>query len=689
MKTKYSACPDRHDTALLQYIAYGSRAVALLLACAACVPHPGGQCASDGDCQYGLSCQQGLCEVAPPKPCASACSSGFHCDDGSCALDSAPAVTWLSPADGAAASSGMVQIAISIATPAQDVAARVTLQAANADLPAGSLALTLEPDGVWRGLLDAGALAEHDWLLAPALTAAGAEWGGPARRLRVDRTGPSIALTLPAPANPSGLFSRRDTITVRAQIRDSGAGVDANSPVVFASGMSDLAGTRVAPDVWSFQVPLSAPAFAAASGQLSLGVRAADSLGNSSTASGSVLVTRALWSRDAGGGLPIRSSAALDAHHLFVGTDAGELISIDRASGEVLWSRELHGPISGSPALGAHALYAASEGGDALAIDPATGNLLWSCPSLPQGMSLLSSPAIALVPGLVPGGAALEAIALVNSGTVQAVTAGGLTSIAGGVFLLEGTAGFTTPGGGKSCYLAAPVSGGATSAAIGSDGMIFAGGDDGAGHALRLAQDSSGAFTLAQAWAASMNGDVSGAPAIGPTAVAFGGESGMLEALSLAGTGLAGQSTAPDKLLASPLFAWNTLLSLDRDGALAALPLGVTAAESPPGYAPFTVPGVSELASTPAIGADGTIYLAAGRALYAYAPSGALLWALPLPGAATRASPTLACDGTLYLGDSSGTLSAIATDSLGLAPGWPKFQHDARNTGNAALGACE
>ncbi len=668
------------------YFAYQLLAISLIT-CAACVPHPGGQCASDGDCQYGLSCQQGLCEVAPPKTCASACASGFHCDDGTCALDAAPVVSWLSPADGAAASSGMVQVALTIATPAQDVSAQLSIRAANADLPAGSLPLTLGPDGVWRGLLDASALAEHDWNLLPAISAAGAEWSGPSHRLRIDRTGPTISLTLPVPSGAA--FLRRDTITVTARIDDPGAGVDASTPVAVAAGMTDIAGTRIASDLWSFQIPLSAPAFSAATGPIALGVRARDALGNQTVASGPVMVTRELWSQSIGSGLPIRSTAAIDAHHLFVGTDAGHLVSLDRSSGDVLWSRDLHGPISGSPALGAHALYAASEGGDAIALDPSTGNPLWSCPSLPGGMSFLSSPAIALVQGLVPGAASLEAMALVNTGTVQAATPSGLNSIAGGVFLVEGTAGFTVPGGGKSCYLAAPVSGGATSAAIGVDGTIFTGGDDGAGHALHLAQDASGAFTLAQAWQASFSGDVSAAPAIGPTAIAFGSESGQLAAFSTAGTGELAASSAPDKLLASPILAWSTLFSLDRDGAVSPLNLGTTPAEAPPQFAPFTVAGVSEAASTPAIGADGTIYVAAGRALYAYASNGSMLWATPLPGSATRASPTIACDGTLFIGDSSGNLTSIATDSHGLAPGWPKFQHDARNTGNATLGACE
>ena len=41
------------------------RAALLALLAAACVPHPGGQCNSDGDCGYGTTCQVGLCSLAP------------------------------------------------------------------------------------------------------------------------------------------------------------------------------------------------------------------------------------------------------------------------------------------------------------------------------------------------------------------------------------------------------------------------------------------------------------------------------------------------------------------------------------------------------------------------------------------------------------------------------------------------
>ena len=87
--------------------------------------------------------------------------------------------------------------------------------------------------------------------------------------------------------------------------------------------------------------------------------------------------------------------------------------------------------------------------------------------------------------------------------------------------------------------------------------------------------------------------------------------------------------------------------------------------------------------STPAVAADGTIYVAADK-LYAIAPGGEIKWRMD-DGAGFANSPDIGPDGTVYALSRDGKLYAIPQENGGLAPSpWPKFQHDAGNSGKAA-----
>jgi outer membrane protein assembly factor BamB len=91
---------------------------------------------------------------------------------------------------------------------------------------------------------------------------------------------------------------------------------------------------------------------------------------------------------------------------------------------------------------------------------------------------------------------------------------------------------------------------------------------------------------------------------------------------------------------------------------------------------------------TPAVGSDGTIYVAVSGydgGLYAISPSGTILWEISSRRYSdyfAASAPAIAEDGTLYI--SGGTIQAIDTDSDGLADSpWPKFAGNAQNTGQA------
>ncbi len=108
-----------------------------------------------------------------------------------------------------------------------------------------------------------------------------------------------------------------------------------------------------------------------------------------------------------------------------------------------------------------------------------------------------------------------------------------------------------------------------------------------------------------------------------------------------------------------------------------------------------TVPG----ATTPVLGSGGLIYATAnnGNLIAADQQNLAVKWFKALPTAVTGAvvaSPTLDCNrtgsastGIYYFATTTGWLVAYIVDSPGLdaTATWPKYQHDARNTGNTGV----
>jgi len=86
--------------------------------------------------------------------------------------------------------------------------------------------------------------------------------------------------------------------------------------------------------------------------------------------------------------------------------------------------------------------------------------------------------------------------------------------------------------------------------------------------------------------------------------------------------------------------------------------------------------------SSPAIGADGTIYFGSDDSyLYALSPDGRLKWRYQT-GKWMRSSPAIGADGIIYFGSGDNYLYAIRAEAKGLAnSSWPKFRHDNSNTG--------
>jgi len=96
----------------------------------------------------------------------------------------------------------------------------------------------------------------------------------------------------------------------------------------------------------------------------------------------------------------------------------------------------------------------------------------------------------------------------------------------------------------------------------------------------------------------------------------------------------------------------------------------------------FSEPSSSSYLSSPAISADGTVFIGIGAKLYAIKPNCTLKWSAST-GDNIRSSPNIAIDGTIYFSSDDGYFYAYNSNAGGLAGGqWPKFKFDIRNSGN-------
>ena len=104
-----------------------------------------------------------------------------------------------------------------------------------------------------------------------------------------------------------------------------------------------------------------------------------------------------------------------------------------------------------------------------------------------------------------------------------------------------------------------------------------------------------------------------------------------------------------DKIYSSPAIGSDgTIYVASDDGNLYAL--------NPDGSLKWSFPTGDDIRSSPAIGSDGAIYVSSDD-LYALNPNGSLKWRFQMGG--TQSSPTISSDGTIYVGSSDENLYAI------------------------------
>ena len=248
-----------------------------------------------------------------------------------------------------------------------------------------------------------------------------------------------------------------------------------------------------------------------------------------------------------------------------------------------------------------------------------------------------------------------------------------------------------------------------SSAAIGSDGTIYVGSDDGKLYAINA--------NGTQKWAFGTGGDIDSSPAIGSDgtiyvgstdnnlyavnpadgtqkwAFATGGNVGSSPAIGSDGTIYVGSvdkklyAINPDgtkkwDLLTVGYVAYSPAIGSDGTIYVVSRYTHSFYAINPDGTQKWAIDLLGGITNSPAVGSDGTIYVTGSSKLYAIDPSSTIKWFFN-PPCTTRTAVSLSRDGTVYISGSSKKLYAIDTGTgAGLADSpWPGFHCSYQNTG--------
>jgi outer membrane protein assembly factor BamB len=345
------------------------------------------------------------------------------------------------------------------------------------------------------------------------------------------------------------------------------------------------------------------------------------------------------WRVQTGG--PVRSSPAVTATRVFIGSGDGSLYAIDRATGRSVWRFRAGSPVDASPAVAGGVVVAATLSGRMFAVDEVTGKLRWT---LQTGPALPLNTAVA-------GDWDLWASSPVVVG--QSVVIGGPDGVVYALDLSSGRVRWRATTTGR--VRATPAV---------HDGLVVVGSWDGRIYALDLK-------TGAERWVHHTVGDsadvtqcgfdcraVQGSAAIDRGRVFVGSRDGALYALDLAtGTRQWRVSHHGSWVIASPAVHDGRVFAGSSDGHF------IQAVDAATGKELWHLRTDANVLASP-LWLRGTLVVATHKT---HAPSGELLavdpssgvvrWRLQL-AAATNSSP-VAWDGELYLGTDGGEILAI------------------------------
>jgi hypothetical protein len=390
-----------------------------------------GECQQDSDCQgqYGA---QAVCEPSTNQCFVGTTGSAPEVDAGECQFQCAPyeacttqgcaarfaELRFTEPTSGAVFDGGTAPVPVTARlekaaayAPTTTFPSTLDLRVVQADGGTGGVlgAVTAGGDGTYSTQWTPPA-GEADYVLTAAFPAD----GGPSATVgvRVDTAPPVLVVTVPTPqpaadvggfvyADPDLLAFRRDE-TVRVTVESSATDVDPASLALVVRGLgggdvTDLALGPCAASTAAFcravDVPLWRPGFNAFRGNMAVQVTARDTVGNTGSASGAIPVTRWRWSFDGAGG-NIRASPAIgERGTIYFGTpaDPGGKVFALNPNGTRKWPTEVSlGAVVGSPALGAaragneEYVYLAATGGNGTAfyaLKGSDGTPVVRCPS--------------------------------------------------------------------------------------------------------------------------------------------------------------------------------------------------------------------------------------------------------------------------------------------------------------------
>lgn len=533
-----------------------------------------------------------------------------------------------------------------------------------------------------------------------------------------DTTPPTLTLSVPSPQSkaPVGKTTYTEVGTDGKPLppawrRDEVVTVElrTDSTLALSVSLTGTDGQAVAVDVAPFtegcdvpqcaraQLPLWKPRLDAARGALTFTATATDEAGNTTVQQASLPVTRWKWAYaafDASDDNSVEATPAVGATGTLYVTTYNTTLSAVGPDGVELWSKPNGGEgtvVVGSPGDGREILYArgywtssrSGEGAQLVVYDAATAATsapLTMCPSRVANLYIESY-------ALAHPGTALEGVVAPIDG-----------SVSGRLLGLSATANSGAPLCGSPAMSFKDAGRGNT--VINGDAVFFSDTD---GDAISV--DASASSILARdGW------PVDAASPDGPNGMAVMGDSLVMGEGDLGdASGIGGISTvsvnggkATLRYLGGPVAS-----PVVGQGSFA---FGVDRKEGRLVRALLTASGVATLSSEASLDATLSPTLGQGGLVYAMFPTEVGAWSASdlklqwrwgvgsVPDKARRVAPTLDCTrdaqgaplpgrpGVLYV-TLHNLVHALVVDSAGLdadAP-WPKFQHDARNSGNPAV----